>query len=392
MRLMMKQRALIAGGGIAGLALGFWLERIGIEPVVIERAPRFAALGHYIALKGNGVDVIRHMGLERACRAREVRFERSMMLTSTGRLLRMGSQAEFDHNLGGYILFRRADLQASLFEAVREKLEIRYGTQLVSLRDQGAQVEVELSAGKSETFDFVFGADGIHSRTRRLVFGDGFIEPLGGQYIALTVDVAHGLPANQVRSYFGSGQSVHLFLTSPNRVSAVVYHGDGGVQLAGKDSDSVKAFLLDAYKDFAAEILAVFTAIDERAFVFVDAIGQVRMPSIVKGRVALLGDAAHCPTFMSGMGSSLALQGAQALAFHLAQQLDDPVRALRSYQAAITPIAERYQASALEMRPMLLDRRPWLSWARNAALRLTPDWLMERKTRQFYQAENAVKG
>jgi len=149
--------------------------------------------------------------------------------------------------------------------------------------------------------------------------------------------------------------------------------------------------LLDAYKDFAPEVLAVFNAIDERAFVFVDAIGQVRMPSIVKGRVGLLGDAAHCPTFMSGMGSSLALQGAQALAVHLEQQLDDPVRALQSYQAAITPIAERYQASALEMRPMLLDRRPWLAWARNAALQLTPDWLMERKTRQFYQAESAVQ-
>lgn len=362
-----------------------------VEPVIIERASRFEALGHYIALKGNGVEVIRQMGLESACRAREVRFERSMMLTATGRLLRVGSQAEFDQNLGGYILFRRADLQATLFEAVRDKLEIRYSTELVSLRDQGAQIEVELSVGTSESFDFVIGADGIHSRTRRLVFGDGFIEPLGGHYIALTVDFAHGLPANQVRSYFGSGQSVHMFLTSPDHMSTVVYHGAGGAQLAGKDSGSVKAFLLDAYNDFAPEVRAVFNAIDERAFVFVDAIGQVRMPSIVKGRVALIGDAAHCPTFMSGMGSSLALQGAQALAVHLEHQRDDPARALRSYQAAILPIAERYQASALEMRPMLLDRRPWLAWARNAALKLTPDWLMERKTRQFYQAEHAAQ-
>src|SRR5215510_14400517 len=164
----MKKRALISGGGIAGLSLGFWLERIGIEPLVIERAPRFEALGHYIALKGNGVEVMRQMGLESACRAREVQFERSLMLTSTGRLLRKGSRDEFDHNLGGYILFRRADLQATLFEAVRDKLEIRYATELVSLRDQGEQVDVEFSAGNSESFDFVIGADGIHSRTRRL--------------------------------------------------------------------------------------------------------------------------------------------------------------------------------------------------------------------------------
>src|SRR5205814_4522310 len=138
----------------------------------------------------------------------------------------------------------------------------------------------------------------------------------------------------------------------------------GGVTLAGKDIGSVKAFLLDAYNDFAAEVLGVFNAIDERAFAFVDAIGQVRMPAIVKGRVALLGDAAHCPTFMSGMGSSLALQGARALASHLKQRPDDPARALLSYQAAISPIAERYQVSALGMRSALLNRQPWVEWGR----------------------------
>src|SRR3954467_12376701 len=111
----MGKRVLISGGGIAGLALGFWLERIGIEAVVIDRVLHFEPLGHYIALKGNGVEVIRQMGLESACRAREIRFGRSMMLSSAGTLLRTGSQAEFDHNLGGYILFRRADLQAVLF-------------------------------------------------------------------------------------------------------------------------------------------------------------------------------------------------------------------------------------------------------------------------------------
>ena len=237
----------------------------------------------------------------------------------------------------------------------------------------------------------MFGADGLHSHTRQLVFGDGFIEPLGGHYIALTVDFAHGLPVNNVRSYFGRGQSVHLFLTSPNRVSAVIYHSDGGLKIAGKDSASVKAFLLDAYSDFAPEVRALFDALDQRAFVFVDLIGQVRMSSIVKGRVALLGDAAHCPTFMSGMGSSLALQGARTLASHLEQRPDDPLRALLSYQAAITPIAERYQASALAGRPLVLDRRPWIAWARNVVLRLSPDWLWDRKIRQFYHAENLAK-
>ena len=387
----MSQRVLISGAGIAGLALGFWLDRLGIETVLVDRVPRFEALGHYIALKGNGVEMIRQMGLEGPCRAREIRFERALMLTAAGTLLRTGSRDEFDHNLGGYILCLRADLQAVLFEAVRDKVEIRCGTEIVRVDDTGDRVAVELSTGQTESFDAVFGADGIHSRTRRLVFGDGYLHGMGGHYIGLTVDCAHGLPPNHVRSYWGSGQSVHMFLTSPQRVSAVVYHGDGGAAFPARDTASVKAFLLDAYRAFSPDVRAVFAALDERAFVFADAIAQVRMPAIVKGRVALLGDAAHCPTFMSGMGSSLALQGARALAAQIEQRPGELAQALLSYQAAIAPVAERYQASARGMRPMLLDRRPWVSYGRDLALRLTPEWLMARQTRRFYHAENLAR-
>src|SRR4051812_47788693 len=103
-------KVMISGGGVAGLALGLWLERFGFEPVVIDRAHRFEALGHYIALKGNGVQVIREMGLEAACRAREARFGRAVMLTSRGTPLRRDDHSDMEQNLGGYIFFRRADL------------------------------------------------------------------------------------------------------------------------------------------------------------------------------------------------------------------------------------------------------------------------------------------
>jgi 2-polyprenyl-6-methoxyphenol hydroxylase-like FAD-dependent oxidoreductase len=74
-------RILISGAGIAGLAHALWLKQVGLEPVVIDRAPSFRALGHYIALKGNGVEVVRQMGLEAACRAREAKFSLIKFLT-----------------------------------------------------------------------------------------------------------------------------------------------------------------------------------------------------------------------------------------------------------------------------------------------------------------------
>jgi 2-polyprenyl-6-methoxyphenol hydroxylase-like FAD-dependent oxidoreductase len=382
---MTSPRILVSGAGIAGLALSHWLRRVGLDATLVDRAPDFHALGHYISLKGNGVEVVRQMGLERTLRARELTLERLENLTAEGHLLRSGSPSGLDHALGGYLMLRRSDLAAALYDSVKSHADLRYGTEIASIESGGDRLEVAFTSGATERFDFVFGADGIHSRTRRIVFGDGFEVPLGGYYIGLTEHRAHGLPVARARVYYGRGQTAMLVPTSPDTLSAVFYHHADGPQLDGRDASSVARFLREAYAGFAPDVTSVIDAIDESAFVFSDVIAQVRMPSIVQGRVALLGDAAHCPTFMSGMGASLALQGARALALELARE--PTPRALLSYEQQITPIATRYRDSALRMRTFLLDRRPWLPLVRNAVLRATPDWLMDRQVRSFFHAE-----
>lgn len=89
-------------------------------------------------------------------------------------------------------------------------------------------------------------------------------------------------------------------------------------------------------------------------FVFSDAITQVEVPHITAGRCALIGDAAHCPTFLSGMGSSLALQDAHVLAGCLARDGTDVAATLACYAESVAPIARRYHESALRMRRLLL--------------------------------------
>lgn len=380
-------RVLISGAGIAGFALAFWLEKFGIEATFIDRANRFEALGHYISLKGNGVEVIRQMGLEAACRERECTFTRLRMMRSDGALLRMGSQAEFDRNLGGYILMRRSDLHEVLFDATNAFCDVRYGVQIDAIRDEGKEVNVQFSNGTADAFDLVIGADGIHSHTRKLIFGSGFEVSLGGKYIGVMQDYEHGLGTEYCMAYWGIGQMAALFPTAPTRISAIFYHGDGGVEPSGRDTPSIRRFLLDAYGDFAPEVVKTITALREHAFVFMDTIAQVRLPSIIKGRVALVGDAAHCPTFMSGMGSSLALQGARLLALRVKEHGEDMATALRKYESDIAPIANRYRESALQMRPFLLNRAAWIANARNCIFRLTPEWIVKRRIRSFFQAE-----
>src|SRR5262249_50630123 len=180
----MGLKVIVSGAGIAGLALSYWLDRIGASTIVVERAPRFQALGHYIALKGNGVEMVRRMGILDACEARAAPIEETHMYTMKGRLLRSERTAAMNKMLGGYIFLRRADLAASLYEIARERADIRFGTEIAEARLAPDGVEVVLSDGRTERGDLLVGADGIHSRVRGLVFGEGFQRPLGGHYIA----------------------------------------------------------------------------------------------------------------------------------------------------------------------------------------------------------------
>jgi 2-polyprenyl-6-methoxyphenol hydroxylase-like FAD-dependent oxidoreductase len=380
----MNQRILISGGGIAGMAAAWWLGRAGADVTIIERAQAFQPLGHYITLKSHGVRVVEAMGLLDACRARELPLHELTAHTANGRLLRDVDTALLTSKIEGMVLFRRADLHAALYEAVRDHTRVRFGTEVRAIRDVGDQVEVDLPEG-AERVDLFLGADGVHSRARNLVFGEGGVSRMGGRYLAITVDYPHGLTPGALSTYFGRGQFVVLLPRTAANVSALIYHGDGGAEPSGNDALSVRAFLLRAYADFAPEVRRTFEALDESSFVFMDDIAMIELEAITRGRIALLGDAAHCPTFMSGMGASLALQGAYALSRAL-QQHQEVIRAVAAYECGISEVARGYQRSARKARPAFLNRSPQLALIRDALLQWTPDWLLARSARKFYQA------
>jgi 2-polyprenyl-6-methoxyphenol hydroxylase-like FAD-dependent oxidoreductase len=378
-------KVLISGGGIAGLAAAFWLERLGAQVTVLERAREYTPLGHYVALKSHGVAMVKEMGLLEACRKRELHMRSVRMLTSSGKFLRDNPSAELSAAVDGYLLIRRADLHAALYEGV-QRSDLRFGSHLGPVRVLEDRVEADLPGG-TESCDLLIGADGIHSATRAAVFGEGFLEPMGGHYLALTVDCRHGQPLDAWQVFFGRGQHVAMIPNGEDRISVIVYHAAGGLEPAGKTNADYRTFFAEAYRDFAEPVRRVLGAIDAHTYVFSDTIAMVKLPSIVKGRVALVGDAAHCPTFMSGMGSSLALQGAHTLATSLAAHPTDMRAALAAFETTITPIALGYQSSAKTARPLLLSRNWALETVRNFATGAMPAWLMNREARAHYRAD-----
>lgn len=382
-------KIVVSGAGVAGLALAHWLRRIGATAILVERAPHFQALGHYISLKGNGVEMVRRMGILEACESRAAPLDEVYFYTAARRLLRTERTAVLAKALGGYILFRRADLQAALYELVRAHTDIRFGTQITDVRSTAGGVDVVLSDGRAERCDLLVGADGIHSHVRGIVFGEGFERPLGGHYIAITQTLRHGLPA-VVHSYLSTGKMVNLFPVTPESVSAVVYVGPGAGSPPNRDPLAMRDYLLATCTGFPEEVTRVLRNIRAHDFVFSDAIAQVDMPRISEGRCALVGDAAHCPTFLSGMGSSLALQDAHVLAGCLARNTGDLGTALGRYEELVTPIARRYKASAMTAHRAFLGTSLFKARLRDVILRVAPDRLFERGVRRFFDAERPL--
>lgn len=379
-------RVVIVGAGIGGLALAYWLDRAGFEPVVIEAASKFEPLGHYLALRGTGVSVAREMGIEAACRRRQATFARTRFFRADGRLLRTLANDVSDRTLGGYILFRRSDLHEALNEAVAQRIPVHFGVRPEAIRQDAQRVTVRLSDGEEVSADFLVGADGIHSATRRLVFGTGFARRLGGRYIGLTLRFDHGMDTSADDAYFGVGQMAALMPTDADRISGIMYHGDRSGPPA--DRQALKPFLQRTFAGFAAPVRELIERIQPDSYLFSDDIAQISMPSIVSGRVTLVGDAAHCPTFMSGMGSALALQDARALARHLARQPSPD--GLLAYQAAMQPVAEAYARSARRLAPFLLRGSQPRSWVRNTLVHLLPNRLIERGMQDFYNVERVA--
>ncbi len=311
--------ALISGASIAGPALAYWLNRRGYAVTVVEKAGGLRAGGYPVDIRGTALEVVRRMGILPPLRDAHIDLRRLTFLDGDGGEVAAVHPHSVTGGVTGHDLeVRRGDLTDALYAAVRDDVEFLFHDSVDTLGRSGHGVDVTFRGGGSRTFDLVFGADGMHSHTRELLFGpeERFHRYLGYCFAVFTMRNTLGLSHETV------------MWNTPGRAAALYAVGDG--------DDDVHAFLnfarpvppFDAFPDPAAQrnlVAAVFAdagwevpgmlaALRDADDVFFDAVGQIRMPRWSSGRVALLGDAAYAPSFLTGQGTSLALTGAYMLA------------------------------------------------------------------------------
>ena len=158
---------LISGGGIAGPSLAFWLTRHGHAVTIIEQARELRTGGRAVDFRGPALTVLEKMGLLDKVKAGATSMGPLALVDGRGREVgRLPAEV-----VSGEVEIHWGTLTRILYEAVRDDVDYRFGVRISALDDDGSRVNVTFSDGSTGSYDLVIGADGLHSGTRRLVFG-----------------------------------------------------------------------------------------------------------------------------------------------------------------------------------------------------------------------------
>lgn len=318
-----ERKVLISGASIAGPVLAYWLNRYGYTVTVVEKAGALRSGGYPIDVRGTALEVVRRMGILPRLRDTHIDLRRLTFLEGDG-----GEVASLHpHTVTGGVAgrdleVRRGDLTDALYTTVRDDVEFVFDDSVDTLHQRAHGVDVTFRGGDSRTFDLVLGADGMHSRTREMLFGpeEQFHHYLGYCFAVFTMRNTLGL-SHETVMWNAPGRAAALYASGDDEVHAFLNFARPHPPLdAFPEPQAQRDLLAAVFADAGWEVPGMLAALRDADDVFFDAVGQIRMPRWSSGRVALVGDAAWAPSFLTGQGTSLALVGAYMLAASLADR------------------------------------------------------------------------
>jgi 2-polyprenyl-6-methoxyphenol hydroxylase-like FAD-dependent oxidoreductase len=372
----MKGTALVIGGGIGGLAAALGLRRAGWGVSVFERAPEIAEVGAGIAIWANGLRALDALGVGPAVRALGLPEGEGWLRDWRGAPLLPLATAEARARypeLG--LMLHRADLHALLLEALGRDA-VRLDARLVDLADDGAGVEAVFADGTRARGDLLVGADGLHSMVRVRLHGDG--PPRYAGYTAWRAVVPFDAARLRPGESWGRGAR---FGHAPLPAGRVYMFATRNAPAGERGPGGERAELLRSFGDWHDPIPALLDAVREEDLLRNDIYDRPVLRRWGRGRVTLLGDAAHPMTPNLGQGACQALEDAVVLARHLSGGAGaEP--ALRAYEAERAPRANAFvtrsrQAGAVGQWSHPLAVRLRTGLVRHVIGRLQPRQLAE---------------
>jgi 2-polyprenyl-6-methoxyphenol hydroxylase-like FAD-dependent oxidoreductase len=338
---------LVSGASFAGLATAWWMNKLGYSVTVVEIAKGLRKGGTPVNIREGVIDVVRRMNLLDRIISASLPPRPMTFLDAYGLPLPLSlSQAEEPEE---EYEIERDVLLDMLFSEVEEHVEFLFADSISGLDESADDVAVTFASGRQRSFSLVVGCDGTHSAVRRMCFGEESSFLLFLQcYFSLTIVNRLLIEEDTSQMLNVPGKTVMLNAYNGKTDIAFCYFSEKEIVYDRRHQDEQKRLIREHFEGEgwrAGELLEEMSHCDDFYF---DKLCQVRMESWSKGRVALVGDAGYCPSAAAGMGGSVAILGAAALADALQKHPGDLRTAFQEYDQSFRPVVEGIQAHAVE--------------------------------------------
>ena len=346
------KNAIVIGGGIAGPVTALALAKAGIQATVHEAYAPADRSGAMLTVAPNGLAALETVGLRAAVEAVGNPLHAMVMEKGDGRtLMRVPSLP----NLPPSRLLYRADLFDAIRTGAKEQgVTVHDGKRLIGVEEHPDGITARFDDGTTATADLLIGADGIRSTVRTLIDPNAPAPEYTGLMSFGFGDLTGAFtPGDIDEMHFAFGKhSFYGYWTQP----------DGSEVFFSNHPQDVPMTLAEARAVPKSEWLAklraahaddrpgsrMFQAVSEDEMMLTGPMERMpRLPHWSRGRMVLVGDAAHAPSSSSGQGASLALESAIELARCL-RDIDDPQAALGRYESLRRPRVEAISEQAVK--------------------------------------------
>ncbi len=314
--MLKNQNITILGGGIGGLTASIALAQRGAQVTVLEQAEAITEVGAGLQISPNGYRVLAALGL--GARAQEMGLRSSGVWLRDGLTGREVVDLDFQKTapLDVFLLFHRADLIDLLAKGAREAgVDIRLGQQVNAVEGDAEGATVSLQDGTSHRTDYLVGADGLHSVVRGAL-NKAHAPFFTGQVAWRAIVPASGREQTEATVFMGPGR--HM-VTYPLRGGSVV-------NIVAVEERSEWAEEGWFHQDDPANLQRVFSGFCDDAMALLERVEQVHVWGLFrhpvancwhKGRMAIMGDAAHPTLPFMAQGAVMAMEDAWVLASSL---------------------------------------------------------------------------
>ncbi len=329
---------ILVGAGIGGLFAALCLERVGIESILLEKSDELADVGAGIQIGANGSRIIHQLGLQEAIQRYASSPSRGQMMDGqTGRAICSYplNESSLKRYQLPYYQIHRGDLQRVLVEAVKQRIPncLRLGSELKEIHQDDKSLSVTINSGEQIKGRALVGCDGIHSRTRELLFEDGTAEYTGNiawRAVVPLSKLVESVNWQVPKVWVGPGRHLVQYPVSAgdalNLVACVETDVEEAEQWHGNSSADG---LSEAFSSWCPEVRATI-ALAGNALKW----GLYERPvlsSWSQGCATLLGDAAHAMLPSLAQGAVMAMEDAEELAHALHSENNTP-KALQQYE------------------------------------------------------------